>query len=124
MNKRGMTLIEVIVTITILSIVLSGLLTLYSFLISLQIKREDTWKATKIVENIHAEYLANPEIFNIGNEIIYYSDNLDVTTKDNYYFIVEYELTKDKNIYHLVIIKLVSKGHTLYTNFDLGVWCK
>jgi|LFRM01.2.fsa_nt_gb prepilin-type N-terminal cleavage/methylation domain-containing protein len=123
--KKGLTIIEVIVAVGISAILFSGILILLNFISNYQVRQEDTWKAHKILENMHSIYLNDPTYYEIGNNNMYFDENLEETNFDYAYFIVSYVLLKDDNdIYEMSVLNVETKYKELKLSIDFGKWVK
>lgn len=131
--KKGLTLIEVIVSIVIASLIFSSILLVLNFISTFQLKRENIWKANKLVENIHARYLNDPTYFVRGEQSLYFDENLDEilerVTASDYDFKVDYLLEKkafsegnDDEYYELSILNVYFHETSLDIALNLGKW--
>ncbi|MBN3489908.1 prepilin-type N-terminal cleavage/methylation domain-containing protein [Acholeplasma equirhinis] len=123
MTKRGFTILEVVVSVAIISTIFLSILILLSLVSNYQLKKEDAWKTHRLIENIHALYLADPTYFDIGENTIYFNENfiLVVDEKDAY-FTVTYTLEFLNDIYELEIHDLHTKVYTYKSIINLGKW--
>lgn len=136
--KKGLTLIEVIVSIVIASLIFSSILLVLNFISTFQLKRENIWKANKLVENIHARYLNDPTDFDIGEyslyfdetlESLYFDETLERVTASDYDFKVDYLLElkafSEGNVrkyYELSILNVYFHETSLDIALNLGKW--
>lgn len=134
--KKGLTLIEVIVSIVIASLIFSSILLVLNFISTFQLKRENIWKANKLVENIHARYLNDPTeevdgelTFVIGEHSLYFDEILERVTASDYDFKVDYLLElkafSEGNVgeyYELSILNVYFHETSLDIALNLGKW--
>lgn len=128
--KKGLTLIEVLVTVVIASIIISSILVLLNFITSYQHKRENIWKANKLVENIHARYLSDPSFFDKDDCTLYFDDYLnDEVSQSDADFTVNYdielvlnEVTNEPYYYEMTITDILYRNVSLNLTFNLGRW--
>lgn len=127
--KKGLTLIEVIVSIVIASLIFSSILLVLNFISTFQLKRENIWKANKLVENIHARYLNDPTDFVIGEYSLYFDETLERVTASDYDFKVDYLLElkafsegHDGEYYELSILNVYFHETSLDIALNLGKW--
>lgn len=128
--KKGLTLIEVLVTVVIASIIISSILVLLNFITSYQHKRENIWKANKLVENIHARYLSDPDsFFAKADYTLYFDDYLNEVSQSGADFTVNYdielgvnEVTNEPYYYEMTITDILYRNVSLNLTFNLGRW--
>lgn len=130
--KKGLTLIEVIVSIVIASLIFSSILLVLNFISTFQLKRENIWKANKLVENIHARYLNDPTEFDIGEYSLYFDETLEMAvTPSDYDFKVDYLLERkafsEGNVgeyyeYEFSILNVYFHETSLDIALNLGKW--
>lgn len=122
--KKGLSLIEVVVSIAVASMLFVSILVLLNLIANYQTKRESLWKANKLIENIHAEYLSYPEAFLEGSHALYFDDYFKIASENNFSFKVDYALFIDDGIYHLTILDVYYNDRALNIHYDLGKWVK
>lgn len=122
--KKGMTLIEVIITIAIIGIVLTSLIALYQLMLTYQRKQHETWMGVRLIENLHAVYLQDISFFDNPDELLYFDVELkQVDEITNTYYMVSFQVYQTDDIYQIMIIYVKTiYDDTLYENIDLGVW--
>lgn len=125
--KKGFTLLEVIISIAVASILFSGILLILNLTNRYQSKKEESWKAYKILENIHSMYLNDPSFLE-NDSILYFDRSLNKVNSIDH-FKVEYTLTltiidNTYITYSLKIDRIFTDKYDLIINYDLGKWVK
>src|SRR5690606_14150425 len=122
--KKGLTIIEVIISVAIISICILIVAQIYARVLAFNKQAIDKKLSMNLIDNFHVVYLNSPDTILIGEEVILFFDKvLNSTDENTAFLILNYDLQFDGSIYHLVINYINNKeGHTVFSNVDLGEW--
>ncbi len=122
MLKKGFTILEVVISIAIISTILLSVLGVISLISSYQLKKEDAWRSHRLIENLHNQYLAEPTYFEIGEHTIYFDKNLNLVSIQEAYFHVTYKFSLSDGIYELEIQDIHTNIYKYKSKINLGKW--
>ncbi len=137
--KKGFTLVEVIVALTIMSIIGLMIVSVYATITNYGGKRNEKNNLKYAIHNIHECYLADPEnweinyfeLYDLDFESLYFPEQVIYFNKDfrkisvfESQYAIYYDFDYTDEIYSLIITKIIRENTEIDNMIELGKWIK
>ncbi len=137
--NRGFTLVEVVVSLVIISLVGLITTTLFISITGYQTRKNELNNIKNAIHNIHEVYLSDPKsweeryygihgyaltsfVDNEGVNILYFTQHFESLDTRETRYAIYYEFTFADGIYRLQIVKVTKDNKIIDENIDLGRW--